>query len=119
MSRRLFILAIYLTFIFFPYAIFSDDFSHDFTPSSIANPIEHTMEFSLFGYLDLKMHDWISTQDYQNIWVVGEYDRSCAISSFEKKANYLIGSDLLQILLTKTSISNAFQEEIMSNIMRP
>lgn len=54
-------------------------------PFSVVNPSEHSMGNSLYGYLDLKVHEWIREKDFKNIWVVGDQDRAVGISHYEKR----------------------------------
>ncbi len=46
---------------------------------------QHTMNARrLFRYLEIKVHHLIQQHDWDNIRVIGEYDRDCAISANEK-----------------------------------
>ena len=55
-------------------------------PFVISNLEMHSMGESVFQYIEIKMHQLIreDVQKYQEIIVVGEYDRSCNISRYEK-----------------------------------
>jgi len=50
----------------------------------MVDPQDHTMGSCLYGYLDIKVHDWIQKNEFKNIWVIGEYDRNSGISDIEK-----------------------------------
>ncbi len=70
---------ILLTICFFSYAAATE---HKVIPLMSAET--HTMEGALYGYMDLKVHEWIREREYETIVVVGEYDRSKGISKNEK-----------------------------------
>ncbi len=53
-------------------------------PFIVTNPKEHSMEDSIYRYLSMKVHELIEESDYDNITVVGEYDRCEGVSRFEK-----------------------------------
>lgn len=55
--------------------------------SGKAKPIawaRHTMGPALLPYLELKVHSIVQQYDWRRITVVGQYDRSCIVSSLEK-----------------------------------
>lgn len=52
------------------------------------HPDEHTMEESLIPYIDMKIHDLIKEGGYEQIVVVGKYDRSAQVASNEKKKKF-------------------------------
>ncbi len=47
---------------------------------------EHSMGAPVLKYLEIKMHDYLRdhSRNFKKILVIGEYDRTCSISSFEK-----------------------------------
>jgi len=53
-------------------------------PFVILNPLDHTMEDALGRYLDIKIHHYVDDEKYQDILVVGAYDRACEIANNEK-----------------------------------
>lgn len=53
-------------------------------PLVIHNPNHHTMHNSLFGYLDLKIHESIRNNKFERIIVTGDYQRNYGISLLEK-----------------------------------
>lgn len=54
-------------------------------PHFLKQSAEHTMGESVKTYIDIKIHDFVKEKKYRHIVIVGEYDRSCAISKYEKK----------------------------------
>ncbi|MCE5318888.1 MAG: hypothetical protein LLG04_16190, partial [Parachlamydia sp.] len=46
---------------------------------------EHAMGKSLFAYMDMKIHHLLKEREFENIWVVGDPDRSSGVSIYEKK----------------------------------
>lgn len=46
---------------------------------------EHAMGKSLFAYMDMKIHHLLKEREFENIWVVGDSDRSSGVSIYEKK----------------------------------
>src|ERR1700722_20050898 len=55
------------------------------TPQVINKAQEHTMNDSLYGYLDMKVHELIKQRDYKNIIVIGDADRTEGVTRLEKK----------------------------------
>lgn len=53
-------------------------------PFVILDPLNHTMESALGRYLDIKIHHYVDDEQYNDIVVVGEYDRDCEIANNEK-----------------------------------
>ena len=58
---------------------------HPRVPFIINSPDIHTMGWSLFRYLRIKVHPYVDDYEYQGIIVVGRYDRSTGISIKEKR----------------------------------
>jgi hypothetical protein len=56
----------------------------DLKPIPILYAEAHTMEEALYGYMDLKVHEWVREGNYTKILVVGDYERSSGISKYEK-----------------------------------
>ncbi|MBU2633915.1 MAG: hypothetical protein KJ674_01595 [Nanoarchaeota archaeon] len=56
-----------------------------FRPNLIRNVYDHTMENYIYKYLKIKMHHYILERDFDNIFVIGIYDRNVSISKYEKK----------------------------------
>lgn len=54
-------------------------------PYVIKDVFTHTMESNLYKYLEIKMHHYIRDKDFNNIVVIGDYDRNAIISKYEKK----------------------------------
>lgn len=50
----------------------------------VSNCDEHSMGASLFKYINIKIPDFVLEKKYKNIYVVGDYDRTCGISFKEK-----------------------------------
>lgn len=55
-----------------------------FTPLVVTDPLQHTMEDSLYGYLDLKVHEYVRTREYRKILIIGD-DGRLDVSRFEKR----------------------------------
>lgn len=53
--------------------------------SPVLKPEDHTMGDALFDYIDMKIHPLLKEREYQNIWVIGNPDRSSGISKYEKQ----------------------------------
>lgn len=53
--------------------------------SILSNPDDHTMEESLFNYIDPKVHHVLKDREFKNIWIIGDPDRSGVISKYEKR----------------------------------
>ena len=57
---------------------------HRYLPSIVEDLNDHSMGKPLLRYLDIKMHHLIDEREYDEIVVLGEYDRTCVISKKEK-----------------------------------
>lgn len=55
------------------------------SPQVIDKTQDHTMNASLYGYLEMKIHELIKEREYKNIIVIGDADRSEGVSAHEKK----------------------------------
>lgn len=53
--------------------------------SVLLNPDDHTMGESLFNYIDPKVHHLLKKKEFKNIWIVGDPDRTGAVSKYEKR----------------------------------